>query len=51
MSITEYNAVVAQRVDVASGLMIEGMLKLLSEQGFSEQSKGRPGQVHLEKYW
>lgn len=32
-------------------LMIEGMLKLLSEQGFAEHTKGRPGQVHLEKYW
>ena len=31
--------------------MIEGMLKTLQAEGYSEHSKKNPGQVHVEKYW
>jgi len=31
--------------------MIEEMLKLLTEKGFSEHTKKTPGTVHLERYW
>ncbi len=32
-------------------LMIEGMLTLLEKDDFYEQTKEKPGQVHLEHYW
>ena len=31
--------------------MIEGMLKLLEEEGYREHTKKSPGNVHVEKYW
>jgi ferredoxin--NADP+ reductase len=31
--------------------MIQGMLDLLTEDGFAEHTKKSPGQIHLEKYW
>ena len=31
--------------------MSEEMLKLLSQEGFNEDRKNEPGQVHVEKYW
>ena len=31
--------------------MIEGMLKVLAEEGFTEHSKDQPGNIHVEKYW
>ena len=32
-------------------LMIEGMIEVLGREGFVEQTKKRPGQIHLERYW
>jgi ferredoxin/flavodoxin---NADP+ reductase len=34
-----------------SPLMIEDMTTLLAGEGFTVHEKGRPGQVHVEKYW
>ena len=34
-----------------SPLMIEDMTSLLTGEGFTVHEKGRPGQVHVEKYW
>jgi ferredoxin--NADP+ reductase len=31
--------------------MVEGMQAQLAAEGFQTHEKGRPGQVHLEKYW
>lgn len=31
--------------------MIEDMVRLLAEEGFREQTKKTPGEVHLERYW
>ncbi len=31
--------------------MIEGMLELLLNDGFEENTRNHPGQVHVEKYW
>jgi ferredoxin--NADP+ reductase len=31
--------------------MIEGMSTLLEAEGFTVQEKGKPGQIHHEKYW
>jgi len=31
--------------------MIQGMLELLTEDGFEPHSRKSPGQIHLEKYW
>jgi len=31
--------------------MIEGMLDILTKDGFTEHTKKTPGQVHVEKYW
>ena len=31
--------------------MIEGMITRLTEEGFREQTKTTPGQIHAEKYW
>jgi hypothetical protein len=31
--------------------MIEGMEALLTAEGFLVHEKGRPGQIHVEKYW
>jgi ferredoxin--NADP+ reductase len=31
--------------------MIEGMIKRLGDDGFSEGTKQEPGQIHAEKYW
>jgi hypothetical protein len=31
--------------------MVEGMQAQLAGEGFRTQEKGRPGQVHVEKYW
>lgn len=31
--------------------MIEGMLEVLTSEGFLEHSRKSPGQVHVEKYW
>ncbi len=32
-------------------LMIEGMIGVLGKNGFVEQTKTTPGQIHLERYW
>jgi ferredoxin--NADP+ reductase len=34
-----------------SPLMTEQMTALLVEEGFAVHEKGRPGQIHVEKYW
>lgn len=34
-----------------SPAMIEGMQQLLEGEGFVTHEKGRPGQIHVEKYW
>lgn len=31
--------------------MSESMLELLGQEGFKEDKKGEPGQIHVEKYW
>ncbi len=31
--------------------MIEAMAAVLAEEGFEESSRGKPGQVHVERYW
>jgi ferredoxin--NADP+ reductase len=31
--------------------MSEAMLEVLGQEGFSEQTKDEPGQIHVEKYW
>ncbi len=32
-------------------LMIEGMIEVLGREGFVEQTKKEPGQIHLERFW
>jgi ferredoxin--NADP+ reductase len=34
-----------------SPLMVEDMTTLLTAEGFAVHEKGRPGQIHVEKYW
>jgi len=31
--------------------MSESMLEILGQEGFKEDTKNEPGQVHVEKYW
>ena len=31
--------------------MVDGLQKILEEEGFKEHSKKSPGQIHFEKYW
>ena len=31
--------------------MSEEMLEILAQEGFKEDRKNEPGQVHVEKYW
>ena len=31
--------------------MSESMLELLGQEGFVEDTKAEPGQIHVEKYW
>ena len=31
--------------------MIESMTQLLAQEGFEEQARNKPGQVHVERYW
>jgi hypothetical protein len=31
--------------------MSESMITLLAQEGFKEDKKTEPGQVHVEKYW
>jgi ferredoxin--NADP+ reductase len=31
--------------------MSESMLKILGQEGFKEDTKSEPGQIHVEKYW
>ena len=31
--------------------MIDAMTALLASEGFREHTRGRPGEIHVEKYW
>jgi hypothetical protein len=31
--------------------MSEFMLELLGQEGFKEETRHEPGQIHVEKYW
>ena len=31
--------------------MSESMLEILQQEGFKEDKKKEPGQIHVEKYW
>ena len=31
--------------------MSESMLAMLGQEGFKEDTKSEPGQIHVEKYW
>jgi ferredoxin--NADP+ reductase len=31
--------------------MIDGMVEILAQEGFVEQTHDRPGQIHVERYW
>jgi ferredoxin--NADP+ reductase len=31
--------------------MSESMLQILGQEGFKEETRNEPGQIHIEKYW
>jgi ferredoxin--NADP+ reductase len=31
--------------------MVEGMLEILTAEGFTEHSRRNPGTIHVEKFW